>query len=368
MSLLLLATIPKLNGTNYASWKDHVTAFLYTQDLGSILEPAPAFVGATASSTATGADKGPNPAESMFSGLSKTAQAQSDAKAYGFIFFLVEDACRGPLNALATKSGRQAWEILRKEYEKDSPSMCMSLRQKFYSILHDSSTSVNTFIEAVLSITRQLRAINHAPLDEEIMDKILVSLDPTFASIRAVLCLRTPAPSLSEVQNTLIEFETQLGSAATAKAGGYEVLYASRSSSKANDKGDFDWTNTQRKDSVCWRCGRAKHTAQYCVADMPEDIKRKVLSRSCDQHTNIATPSPPVHDPITNDPSALFMLRTDVFVDKDGYATYHDPPAAALTVVEPDHGRSHSRSQEREGRRGSSCRSHSQECSSNHSW
>ncbi|KAG9217596.1 hypothetical protein CCMSSC00406_0010113 [Pleurotus cornucopiae] len=93
MSLSLLATIPKLNGTNYASWKDHVTAFLYTQDLGSILEPAPAFVGATASSTATGADKGPNPAESLFSGLSKTAQAQSDAKAYGFIFFLVEDAC-----------------------------------------------------------------------------------------------------------------------------------------------------------------------------------------------------------------------------------------------------------------------------------
>ncbi|KAG9217599.1 hypothetical protein CCMSSC00406_0010116 [Pleurotus cornucopiae] len=190
--------------------------------------------------------------------------------------------------------------------------MRMSLRQKFYSISHDSSTSVNTFIEAVLSITRQLRAINHAPSDEEIMDKILVSLDPTFASIRAVLCLRTPAPSLSEVQNALVEFETQLGSAAAAKAGGYEVLYAGRSSSKANDKGNFDWTNTQRKDSVCWRCGRAKHTAQYCVADMPEDIKRKVLSRSRDQHANIATPSPPVHDPITNDPSALFMLHTDI--------------------------------------------------------
>lgn len=128
----------------------------------------------------------------------------------------------------------------------------MSLRQKFYSISHDSSTSVKTFIEAVLSIIRQLRAINHTPSDEEIMDKILVSLDPMFASIRAVLCLRTPAPSLIEVQNALVEFETQLGTAAAAKAGGYEVLYAGHSSSKVNDKGDFDWTNTQRKNSVCW--------------------------------------------------------------------------------------------------------------------
>ncbi len=298
------------------------------------------------------ADKGPNPAESLFSGLSKTAQVQSDAKAYGFIFFLVNDTCRGPLNALAIKSGRQAWEVLRKEYEKDSPSMCMSLCQKFYSISHDSSTPVNTFIEAVLSITR-LRAINHAPSDEEIMDKILVSLDPTFASIRAVLCLRTPAPSLIEVQNALVEFETQLGSAAAAKAGGYEVLYAGRSTS-ANGKGDFDWTNTQRKDSVCWRCGRAKHTAQYCVADMPEDVKCKVLSRSRDtQHANIAAPLPPVHDPITNNPSALFTLHTDVFVDKDGCATYHDPPAMALTAAEPDRGRSQSRSYDRGGRRGS---------------
>ncbi|KAJ8691195.1 hypothetical protein PTI98_010793 [Pleurotus ostreatus] len=152
MSLSLFATIPKLNGTNYASWKDHVTAFLYTQDLGSILEPAPAVASATASASASDADKGSNPAESLFSGLSKTAQMQSDAKAYGLIFFLVKDACRGPLNALATKLGRQAWEVLQKEYKRDSPSTCMSLRKKFYSISHDSSTSVKTFIKAVLSI------------------------------------------------------------------------------------------------------------------------------------------------------------------------------------------------------------------------
>ncbi|KAF7439665.1 hypothetical protein PC9H_000001 [Pleurotus ostreatus] len=78
---------PKLDGTNYASWKDHVTAFFYAQDLGSILEPAPPVAGAAASASASDADKGPNPAESLFSGLSKTAQMQSDTKAYGLIFF-----------------------------------------------------------------------------------------------------------------------------------------------------------------------------------------------------------------------------------------------------------------------------------------
>ncbi|KAG5220922.1 HIT domain protein [Salix suchowensis] len=219
MSLSLLATIPKLNGTNYASWKNHVTAFLHTQDLGSILEaalPLWCYSLVTASATASDADKG----------------------------------------------------------------------------------------LTLLFLSPPLR-------EEEIVDKILVSLDPTFASIRTVLCLRIPASSLVEVRNALVEFETQLGSAAVAKARGYE-------------------TNTQRKDSVCWRCGRAKHTAQYCVADMPEDIKRKVLSRSRDtQYANIAAPSPPVCDPIMDDPSALFALHTD----KGGYTTYHDPPATDLVAV-----------------------------------
>ncbi|KIM83651.1 hypothetical protein PILCRDRAFT_432463 [Piloderma croceum F 1598] len=52
------------------------------------------------------------------------------------------------------------------------------------------------------------------------------------------------------------------------------------------------WTmcmpNTVRTaERVCWRCGRENHVARNCVADMPDDVKRKVAN-----HANIVTTSP----------------------------------------------------------------------------
>ena len=47
---------------------------------------------------------------------------------------------------------------------------------------------------------------------------------------------------------------------------------------------EYDWGNTKECEGVCWRCGRENHMARNCVADMPDDVKWKVVN-----HTNIAT-------------------------------------------------------------------------------
>ena len=49
---------------------------------------------------------------------------------------------------------------------------------------------------------------------------------------------------------------------------------------------ECDWGNTKEREGVCWRCGRENHLAKNCIADMPEDVKRKVLD-----HAHIASTS-----------------------------------------------------------------------------
>ena len=43
---------------------------------------------------------------------------------------------------------------------------------------------------------------------------------------------------------------------------------------------DFDWGNMKNCDRVCFRCGHPQHIAQFCVANMPGDIKHCILSYS----------------------------------------------------------------------------------------
>ena len=43
---------------------------------------------------------------------------------------------------------------------------------------------------------------------------------------------------------------------------------------------ECDWGNTKEREGVCWRCGRKHHIVKHCIADMPEDIKWKVLDHA----------------------------------------------------------------------------------------
>ncbi|KIJ25635.1 hypothetical protein M422DRAFT_108713, partial [Sphaerobolus stellatus SS14] len=94
-------------------------------------------------------------------------------------------------------------------YARDTPSVRMSLRQRFYSTTHDPSAGVTSYINEVLSIVRQLNAIGHKPADDEVTDKILIGLDPSFSAIRSILSLREPIPRVDEITAALQEYENQ---------------------------------------------------------------------------------------------------------------------------------------------------------------
>ena len=124
----ILFTLPKFNGTNWFEWKKQVETFLM---LGSLDEVIDAGVDSV--------------------GKKDAGWIEKDRKAYAYIFFLVEPNYRALI--LDIKSGREAWNKLVSEHEKDnaktriasansglSTGICYTLQQCYIDTVVTHST------------------------------------------------------------------------------------------------------------------------------------------------------------------------------------------------------------------------------------
>jgi hypothetical protein len=282
----ILATLPKLNSSNWFEWKKEAETFLLLAGLDGIID-----------------------AEDIPTGTKATEWTAKDRKTYAYLFFLIEPNYRAPI--IDIKSGHEAWKKLVAEYEKDSATTRMALCQQFYSLTHDPTVGIAVFIDAVFSIVRQLGAIGHKPDDLEISDKLLIGLHQSWAPVRTALTLRekTEKPEIELITSALKQFEANESLVAApgplVKVKKYEpslaesALYIkSRGGGSKGSKGhgrnfeEYDWGNTKEREGVCWRCGRENHVAKNCVADMPEEVKRKVIDHALVADTDLDATSP----------------------------------------------------------------------------
>jgi hypothetical protein len=175
----ILSTLPKLNGSNWFEWKKEAETFLLLAGLDGTIDAEEVPTGATV----------------------------KDRKTYADLFFLIELNYRAPI--VDIKSGCKAWKKLIAEYEKDSATTRMALRQQFYSLTHDPAVGIAVFIDAVFPIVRQLGAIGHKPDDLEISDKLLIRLHQSWAPVRTALTLREKSekPKIEKITSALKQFE-----------------------------------------------------------------------------------------------------------------------------------------------------------------
>ena len=102
----ILATLQKLNSSNWFEWKKEAKTFLLLAGLDRIINAADIPTG------------------------SKAAEWNSkDHKVYTYIFFLIEPNYHASI--IESKSG-QAWKKLVAKYKKDSAPIYMALCQQFY--------------------------------------------------------------------------------------------------------------------------------------------------------------------------------------------------------------------------------------------
>ena len=267
-----MSQLPKLTGTNWYEWQKEIETYFMLIGCGGHV-----------TSTKPGGDKG-------------LEWDQVDQKVYAVIWFLVDPNYRGPI--ITTKSGKEAWAKLIAEYQKDNATNLLMLRQQFYSTIHDPTIPVANFIEGVLSVARKLDAIGHKLSDTEISDKILIGLDNSWSPVHTTLTLRSTSPTVDEITSALKQYEANEKRVKQESVD--SALYATGKGGGSNRRGDvddgnedFDWGNTKNREGVCFRCGRPRHIAQFCVANMPNDVKRCILNHSAhiatidqDDHSN----------------------------------------------------------------------------------
>ena len=266
MERAVLTYLPKLTGNNWYEWKKEVQTYFMLIGCGGHV----------------GSEKPGGAKASEWEAL--------DQKVYAIIWFLVDPIHRSPI--VTTNSGKEAWAKLVAEYQKDSATNRLLLRQQFFSVTHDPAVPVSNFIDDVFSIVRKLDAIGHKPTDLEVSDKILIGLDRSWGPVRTSITLQSKTLTIDEITSALKQYEANetSGDLAVKKESVESALVArgkggrSRSRDESDDENgeceDCDWGNSKNREGVCYRCGRSGHIARNCAADMPTDVKRKVRKRS----------------------------------------------------------------------------------------
>ena len=124
----ILATLPKLNDSNWFKWKKEAKTFLLLTGLDRVIdaEEVPTGVKATSNWTA------------------------KDHKMYVYLFLLIGPNYHAPI--INIKSSQEAWVKLVAKYKKDSATMCMALHQQFYFLMHDPTVGIAVFIDAVFLV------------------------------------------------------------------------------------------------------------------------------------------------------------------------------------------------------------------------
>lgn len=180
-----------------------------------------------------------------------------DERAYGKIVLLVNEDIQEWITELQTSSGRDVWNHLHLEYVKDTPSSRMTLCIQFYTLTHDFTLPLSNFITALKLSVRQLKAIGHEPITDEITNKLLMSLDSAYTPIHVLLANESPQKSFMDMVTALSDFE----SAGLKKSDSSIALVAitsCRGMRKVRRERDdsFDWGNSKEREGVCYQCGR----------------------------------------------------------------------------------------------------------------
>ncbi|KAF8577432.1 hypothetical protein K439DRAFT_1622126 [Ramaria rubella] len=99
------------------------------------------------------------------------------------------------------------WLSLKTKYQKDSRATRFKLKKHLYNPTHDISKPILAYIQDIVNVAESLSNLGHPPAAIDIVDSILMNLDPSFAIIRTLPTTQTSEPTLTAVKKTLTDQE-----------------------------------------------------------------------------------------------------------------------------------------------------------------
>lgn len=228
-------------------------------------------------------------------------------------------------------SSAEAWSALKGHFEKASLASRISARESLYSIFHDPSCPIDSYIKDVASAVAMLKALGVTVGEDEIVDLILMHLDPSFHHVRITIILSAESDPTKKI--TLAHVKSVLGTSTGANtslvphikqedSSGLGLVFAVRMGGRSRGGGfggqgsgsgsgsgtvdgkGYRWCDPS-KEGCCHRCGRQGHQAYHCIYDMPSHIKDSTMdNRSPSPHRSaaLATAAAFVSDPPPSSP------------------------------------------------------------------
>lgn len=240
-----------------------------------------------------------------------------DSQMVAYIYSKVSDDYAYLVEDLS--SAKEAWEALKGHFEKTSLASRISARESLYSIFHDPSRPIDSYIKDVSSSCAMLKALGVTVSDDEIINLILMHLDPSFHHVRTSIILSAETDPTKKI--TLAHVKSVLGTSVSANtssvphikqedSGGSGLALAARIGGRGRSGGfggqgsglgsggsgtvdgkGYRWCDPS-KEGCCHRCGRQGHQAYRCIYDMPSHIKDSVMgNRSPSPHRSAALAS-----------------------------------------------------------------------------
>lgn len=226
-------------------------------------------------------------------------------------------------------SAAEAWSALKGHFEKASLASCISARESLYSIFHDPSRPIDSYIKDVASAVAMLKALSVTVGEDKIVDLILMHLDPSFHHVCTTIILSAESDPTKKI--TLAHVKSVLGTSTGANtssvphikqedSSGSGLAFAARmggrswgggfggqgsgSGSGTVDGKGYRWCDPS-KEGCCHRCGHQGHQAYRCIYDMPAHIKDSIMGNhplSPHRSAALATAAAFVSDPPPSSP------------------------------------------------------------------
>ena len=260
---------PKLVESNFYDWKDHVERFLLSFGGQYIVQKVDAV---------------------------PEGKVEVDMQ-FGFILF---ERISAELQHLlkGVNSGLEAWKKVSSYFQKSTFPRRVKAREDFYHVKHDVSQPIHVYISAVEAAAQVLKDLKQEISDTEILDLLMMNLDPSFHPIRTTLYASDKEPTLATVKSILsgsvsspvVVKSEPLGDSTTFALATRQVgrLSGSRLGASAEpgpEVGGFRWCDPSN-EGHCHRCGRSGHVAIKCIANMPQEVKDWIMAGRHGQYAN----------------------------------------------------------------------------------